>query len=164
MMCLSRRVAPEFSRNYACRRCEGNIGEAVDQAGKLCGEVETVKEFTYLGDRVSAGGGCEAVVTARTRCGCVMFRLFGELLYGRSFPLMLKGAVNGSYVRPVMLYGCETWCLKESEMGILQRTERSMVRAMFGIQLKDRKRSKDLMLMLDLNETMDNLAMANSVC
>ena len=27
----------------------------------LCDEVETVKEFTYLGDRVSAGGGCEAV-------------------------------------------------------------------------------------------------------
>ena len=30
--------------------------------------METVSEFTYLGDRVSAGGGCEAVVTARTRC------------------------------------------------------------------------------------------------
>ena len=36
---------------------------------KLCDEVETVREFTYLGDRMSAGGGCEAVVTVRTRCG-----------------------------------------------------------------------------------------------
>ena len=35
----------------------------------LCDEVETVCEFTYLGDMVSAGGGYEAVVTARTRCG-----------------------------------------------------------------------------------------------
>ena len=25
--------------------------------------------FKYLGDRVSAGGGCEAAVTARTACG-----------------------------------------------------------------------------------------------
>ena len=56
---------------------------------KLCGEVETVGEFTYLGDRVSAGGGCEAAVTARTRCGWVMFRKCGELLYGRRFPLRL---------------------------------------------------------------------------
>ena len=31
--------------------------------------METVREFTYLGDRVNAGGGCEATVTARTRCG-----------------------------------------------------------------------------------------------
>ena len=40
----------------------------------LCDEVETVRELTYLGDRVSAGGGCEAAVTERTRCGCVKFR------------------------------------------------------------------------------------------
>ena len=29
---------------------------------------------------------------------------------------------------PAILYGSEAWCLKESEMGISQRTERSMVR------------------------------------
>ena len=39
-----------------------------------------------------------------------------------------------------------------------------MVRAMCGVQLKDRKRSTDLTLMLGLNETIDQLAMANSVC
>ena len=31
---------------------------------ELCNEVETVREFTYLGDRVSAGGGYEAAVVA----------------------------------------------------------------------------------------------------
>ena len=30
---------------------------------KSCDEVETVRKFTYLGDRVSSGGGCEAAVT-----------------------------------------------------------------------------------------------------
>ena len=30
---------------------------------KLYDEVETVCKFTYLGDRVSAGEGCEAAVT-----------------------------------------------------------------------------------------------------
>ena len=86
---------------------------------KTCDEVETVQEFAYIGDRVSAGGGCEAAVTARTRCGWVKFRECSELLYGRRFPLWLKLAVYESYVRPAMLYGSEAWCLKESEMGIL---------------------------------------------
>ena len=36
------------------------------------------------------------------------------------------------------------------------------MRAMFGIQLKDRKRSTDLMSMLSLNETTDQLAMTYS--
>ena len=107
--------------------------------------VETVRDFTYRGDRVSAGGGCEAAVTARTRCGSVKLRECVELLYGRRFPLMLKWAVYSSYVRSAILYGSEACCLKESEMGILRRTERSMVRAMCRAQLKDRKRSMDLM-------------------
>ena len=38
-----------------------------------------------------------------------------------------------------------------------------MVRAMCGVQLKNRKRSPDLMFMLGLKEAMDQLAMANSV-
>ena len=38
-----------------------------------------------------------------------------------------------------------------------------MVRAMCEVQLKGRKISTDLMLMLGLNETMDQLDMANSV-
>ena len=42
-------------------------------------------------------------------------------------------------------------------------TERSMVRAMCGVQLKDRKSSTDLMFMLGLMETIDQLAMAISV-
>ena len=64
----------------------------MEQEEKLCDDVETVRENTYHGDRVSAGGGYEAAVTARTRCECVKFRECIELLYGR-FPLKLKGAV-----------------------------------------------------------------------
>ena len=69
---------------------------------KLYDEVETVWEFTYLGDRVNAGGGCEAAVTDRTRCGWVKHRECGESLYGRML-LRLKGAVYGRYVRLAIL-------------------------------------------------------------
>ena len=75
------------------------------------------REFTYLDDRVSAVAGCEAAVTARTRSWLVKFRVCGKLLY--VFPLRLKGAVYESYVRPAMLYGSDSWCLKACEMGIL---------------------------------------------
>ena len=39
-----------------------------------------------------------------------------------------------------------------------------MLRAMCGEQLKDCKRSTYLMLMLDFNETIDVLAIANIIC
>ena len=43
-----------------------------EQEEKLCDEVEMVMEFTYLGDRVSAGGGCEAAVTGKRQFTWVM--------------------------------------------------------------------------------------------
>ena len=61
-----------------------------------------------------------------------------------------------------MLYGSDTWCLIESEMGILRWEERSMVRATCIVQIKDRKKSKHLMLVLGLNETIHQLVIANS--
>ena len=76
----------------------------MEQEEKLCDEVETVQEFTYPCNRVCAGGICDAVVTARTRCGWVKLWDCGELMHGRRFPLRLNGAVHRSYVRPAILY------------------------------------------------------------
>ena len=113
---IMKRLIRKFSRNYACRKCDGNIGKAVEQEENVCDEMETVKELTYLGDRVSTGGGCKTDVTARTRSGWVKPRECVELLHG-SFPLNLKEAVYKSCLRPAILHGSEVWCLKESEMG-----------------------------------------------
>ena len=69
--------------------------------------------------------------------------------------------VYGSSVRPAMLYGNETWYLREIEMANLRRTERAIMRSMFGIKLEDRKNMTELMEMLGLKETLDRMAKAN---
>ena len=82
--------------------------------------METVREFTHVsGVRVSAGGGCEAAVIARTKYGWVKLRECGELLYEKRFFLMLKEAVCKSYVWPASLFGSVAWCLNENERIIL---------------------------------------------
>ena len=85
----------------------------------------------------------------------VKFKECGELLSGRRFALRLKRVVYRIYIIPAILYG--------SEMGILRMTERSMMRIICGVQLKEKKISMDFMFMLGLKETMDQLAMENSV-
>ena len=62
-----------------------------------------------------------------------------------------------------MLYGSETWCLKKNEVAILRRTERSIVRAMCGVKLVDKRNTEELMNMLGLTEAADKLARANGV-
>ena len=62
-----------------------------------------------------------------------------------------------------MLYGSETWCLRENEIiAILRRTERAMVRAMCGAKLMEKKRTENLM-MLGLKETVVQMAKVNGV-
>ena len=76
----------------------------------MCDEVETVKGFYYLGNRLNASEVCEIAVTARTRLGWKKFRECGEILFGKRFSLQMKGKTYKSYVRSAtgMLYGSET--------------------------------------------------------
>ena len=143
-------------------RCKKEADGLVEPVEELCEEVETVRGFCYLGDRVNASGGCEAAATARARIGWVKFKECGELLNSKRFSLKVKGMVYQSCVRVAMLYGSETWCLRENEIAILRRTERAMVRATCGAKLTEKK-TEDLMEMLGLKETVVQMAKANGV-
>ena len=86
----------------------------------MCDEVETVKGFCYLGNRLNASGGCEVAVTARTRLGWKKFRECGEIRFGKRFSLRMKGKIYKSYVRSAtgMLCGSEMWCSRKNEVAI----------------------------------------------
>ena len=66
-------------------------------------------------------------------------------------------------IRLLMLCVCITWCLKESEMGILGRSERSIMITMRGVQVKDRESAKNFMLMLGVIKATGQLTMASGV-
>ena len=158
-----KKVTCSSARHFVCRRCT-DVGDGTEEPVEvLSDQVETVKGFCYLGDRLNASGGCETAVTSRVGIGWMKFRKCEELLRGRRFSLRMKEMVYRSCVRSAMLYGSETWCLRETEMAILRRTERAMVRSMCGVKLVDRKKMEDLMEMLGLKETLNKIAKANGV-
>ena len=76
--------------------------------------------------------------------------------------MQMKGKVYKSYVRSAMLYGSETWCLRENKIAILRR-ERLMVRMMCGVKLVDKRNTEELMDMLGLKEAADKLTRVNGV-
>ena len=57
------------ARYFVSRRCT-DVGDGTEEPVEvLCSEVDTVKGFCYLGDRLNASGGCETAVTSRVRIG-----------------------------------------------------------------------------------------------
>ena len=63
----SKEGTPRLGRDFVCGRRKKQADGLAEPVEVLCEEVETVRNFCYLGDRVDASGGCEAAVTARAR-------------------------------------------------------------------------------------------------
>ena len=122
-----KRVTSTLAKGFVCELCVYTKEGIVEPGEELSffDQVDFVKSFCYLGDRLNASVGSEAAVTARKRIEWIKFREYGELLYGRKFSLKMK-RIYQSYVRPAMLYGRQTWSLRENEMAILRRTEKAM--------------------------------------
>ena len=60
-----------------CGRCKKQVDGLVEPVEELCEEVEAVRGFCCLEDRVNASVGCEAAVIARARIGWVKFKELG---------------------------------------------------------------------------------------
>ena len=86
-----KKVTCSSAKHFVCRRCT-DVGDGTEEPVEvLCDEVEAVKGFCYLGDRLNTSGGCETAVTLRVGFGWMKFRECGELLRGRRFSLRMKG-------------------------------------------------------------------------
>ena len=75
----------------------------------------------------------------------------------------MKGKIYQSWVKLAMLCETEIWCLRNNEAAILRITKKATMRAMCGVKLIEKRRSRELMILLDLKDTLDGLARARGV-
>ena len=136
--------------SYECPRCHGELGvRPID--GRPYKEVEVgdcvleaVDRFCYLGDMLSAGGGCMAAATARCRCAWGKFRENLPLLTSKPVPFNLRGRLFCSNVRSSMLHGTETWPMTSDALHRLCRNVRAMIRWICGVKPSDDPSMDDL--------------------
>ena len=105
-----KRMTSALAKVFVCGLCVDTKEGIVEPDKKLSffDLVDLVKSFCYLGERLNASGGGEAVITARTRIGWIKFRECGELLYGRKFSLKIKGMMYYSCPRSAIPHGSKT--------------------------------------------------------
>ena len=146
------RPDPEFR----CARCLGTA-RAIDEREVSEVEVgneklEVVPEFCYLGDILSAGGGCELAAITRCKCAWGKFRQLLPLLTNRHLPVLTRGKVYSSCVRSVMLHAAETWAMKVDTLNRLRRNDRAMIRWICNVRAKDEVSSDSLLTKLGIQD------------
>ena len=91
-------------------------------------KLEVVASFCYLGDMLSAGGGCEMGVTTRVKTAWKKFRELLPVLTSCHLSYKTRGHVYSSCLRSAMLHASETWPLTKTNLQRLQRNDRAMIR------------------------------------
>ena len=98
------------------------------------GKLEVVASFCYLGDMLSAGGGCETTVTTRVKTAWTKFKELLPVLTSRHLSYKTRGHVYSSCVRSAMLHASETLPLTKTNV---QRNDRAMIRQICSIKPED---------------------------
>ena len=106
--------------DYRCTRCQGTAcpldGRPQKEVQAGPDKLEVVASFCYLGDTLSAAGGCELSTTTRVKTAWKKFKDLLPVLSSRHFSFKTRGHVYSSWVRSAMLHASETWPLTKPNL------------------------------------------------
>ena len=75
--------------------------------------------FFFLGSKITADGDCSHEIKRRLLLGRKVITNLNSIFKSRDITVVNKGPSSQGYGFPVVMYGCESWTIKKTE---LQRT------------------------------------------
>ena len=77
--------------------------------------METVTAFIFLGSKITADGDCSHEIKRRLLLGRKVMTNVDSILKSRDITLPTKVHLVKAMVFPVVMYGCESWTIKNAE-------------------------------------------------
>ena len=76
---------------------------------------ETVSYFIFLVSKIAEDNDCSREIKRRVLCGRKAMTNLDSMLKSRHFAFSIKVCVVKAMIFPVVMYGCESWTIKEPE-------------------------------------------------
>ena len=77
--------------------------------------IETVRDFIFLGSKITADGDCSHEIKRRLLLGRKVMTNLDSILKSRDITLPTKVRLVKAMVFPGFMYGCESWTVKKAE-------------------------------------------------
>ena len=77
--------------------------------------METVRDFIFLGSKITAGGDCSHEMIRCVLLGRKAMTNLHSILKSKDITLPTKVCLVKAMVFPVVIYGCESWTIKKAE-------------------------------------------------
>ena len=77
--------------------------------------METVRDFTWGGSKITADGDCSHEIKRRLLLGRKIMTNLDSMLKSRDITLPTKVHLVKAMVFPVVMYGCKSWTIKKAE-------------------------------------------------
>ena len=78
-------------------------------------KVETVTDFIFLGSRITADGDCSHEIKSLLLLRRKAMTNLDSVLKSRDITLLTKVCLVKAMVFPLVMYGCESWTIKNAE-------------------------------------------------
>uniref|UniRef100_A0AAG5DNL5 Reverse transcriptase domain-containing protein n=1 Tax=Anopheles atroparvus TaxID=41427 RepID=A0AAG5DNL5_ANOAO len=95
-------------------------------------ELEVVEEFAYLGSLITSDNNISSEIRRRIVQGSPAYHGLHKLLRSRRLRQSTKCTIYRTLIRPVVLYGHESWTLLTEDANALGIFERRVLRTIFG--------------------------------
>ena len=115
-------------------------------------EVEDVEEFPYLGATVDKEGGGSKDIMNRLQKARRAFQRLGKVWAARGIGRRTKVRLFKTLIRPVLLYGCETWKITKADKRKLNSFQCQCLRRIMRITWQQRMTNKRVVEMSGINE------------
>jgi hypothetical protein len=111
-----------------------DVGQSVAIGGK---HFKVVKEFVYLGSLMTPANDVSLEVQRRIQTANRCFFGLRKHLQSNHLSRQTKFTIHKTLIRPVLLYGSETWVLTKREENPLLVFERKVVRTICGPKIEN---------------------------
>ena len=119
--------------------------------------VETVRDFIFLGSKITADGDCSQEIRRRLLLGRKVMTNLDSILKRRDISLPTKICLVQAFIFPVVMYGWESWTIKKADQRRIDTFELCCWKRLLRVPWTARRSSQSILKEINPEYSLEGL-------